>query len=70
MNLYKIVDHFVPYRILDIGANVGQWHLEAKKHFPDSFIFYGKRTSQMIQVGNAVPPLLSDEFAKVIKKNL
>jgi FkbM family methyltransferase len=39
MNLYKIVDHFVPYRILDIGANVGQWHLEAKKHFPDSFIF-------------------------------
>jgi DNA (cytosine-5)-methyltransferase 1 len=38
--------------------------------FPDSFIFYGKRTSQMIQVGNAVPPLLSDEFAKVIKKNL
>jgi FkbM family methyltransferase len=39
MNLYKIVDHFVPYRILDIGANVGQFHLEAKKHFPDSFIF-------------------------------
>ena len=39
MNLYKIVDHFVPYRILDIGANVGQFHLEAKKHFPDSFVF-------------------------------
>lgn len=39
MNLYKINDYFHPYRILDIGANIGQFHTEAKNYFPDSFIF-------------------------------
>jgi FkbM family methyltransferase len=39
MNLYKISDYFHPHRILDIGANIGQFHLESKHTFPDSFIF-------------------------------
>jgi FkbM family methyltransferase len=39
MNLYKIQEYFIPYRILDIGANVGQFHIEAKNSFPGSFIF-------------------------------
>ena len=34
--------------------------------FPDSFIFYGKKSSQMKQVGNAVPPLLAKAIADVI----
>lgn len=34
--------------------------------FPDSFIFHGNKTSQMKQVGNAVPPLLAQAVAKVI----
>ena len=39
MNLSKIVQHFYPYRILDIGANVGQFHTLAQQTFPDSYIF-------------------------------
>lgn len=35
--------------------------------FPDSFIFYGSKSSQMKQVGNAVPPLLAKAIAKKIK---
>lgn len=37
--------------------------------FPDSFIFYGSRGSQMKQVGNAVPPMLAYAIANEIVKN-
>ena len=32
--------------------------------FPDSFHFYGSKSSQMKQVGNAVPPLLGKAIAE------
>ncbi|MEQ2525143.1 DNA cytosine methyltransferase [Bacillaceae bacterium CLA-AA-H227] len=35
--------------------------------FPDDFIFYGTKTSQLKQVGNAVPPILSRALAEKIK---
>lgn len=38
--------------------------------FPDDFIFYGTKSNQMLQVGNAVPPKLARELAKVIKENI
>jgi FkbM family methyltransferase len=39
MDLTKINKYFYPYRILDIGANTGQFHILAKETFPNSFIY-------------------------------
>jgi FkbM family methyltransferase len=39
MHLSKITNYFYPYRILDIGANIGQFHSLCKNYFPDSYVF-------------------------------
>ena len=38
--------------------------------FDDNFIFYGKKSSIGVQIGNAVPPLMAQAIAKTIKKEL
>lgn len=37
--------------------------------FPDSFIFWGNKTSVIKQIGNAVPPLLGKSLAELILEN-
>lgn len=39
MQLYKVRDYFYPSRILDIGANIGQFHKLAKDTFPECSVF-------------------------------
>ncbi len=38
--------------------------------FPDTFVFNGNKTSELRQIGNAVPPLMAQVIAKTLRKQL
>lgn len=39
MNLSLVNNYFQPHRVLDIGANVGQFRTNAQQYWPQSYIF-------------------------------
>ena len=39
MNLQLITPYFTPQRVLDIGANIGEWYSLCRNNFPESYIF-------------------------------
>ncbi|CAC9438460.1 DNA-cytosine methyltransferase (EC 2.1.1.37) [uncultured Gammaproteobacteria bacterium] len=38
--------------------------------FPDTYLFYGSKTSKNLQIGNAVPPIFGEVIAKEIIKSM
>lgn len=79
-NTWRRLDSKLPSVTIDTGHR-HHFHYKANRvptvresariqSFEDDFIFYGPKTSQFKQVGNAVPPLLAQAFAKQIKKSL
>ena len=44
--------------------------LAALQSFPDDFIFKGNKKWQLVQIGNAVPPLLGKAIGLAVKKAL
>ena len=44
--------------------------LAALQSFPDDFIFKGSKKWQLVQIGNAVPPLLGKAIGIAVKKAL
>jgi FkbM family methyltransferase len=56
MKLYKIQEYFSPYTILDIGANIGQFHKLAQETYPEAFIFSIEASPECEQALKEITP--------------
>lgn len=62
--------HYYIYPSLDQVRSISVREAARLQSFPDNFFFEGSRSAAFKQIGNAVPPLLSEAIAKKVKKNL
>lgn len=62
--------HYYIYPSLDYVRSISVREAARLQSFPDNFFFEGSRSAAFKQIGNAVPPLLSEALAKKIIEQL